>query len=238
MSDSGFVLPKNQGGIIVAPVIHILPVEGWGYFVKNKDRLSKELVEIASNEDTNTSVYMTEEDGSPYLYVYRDDKKIFQSECTTVFETERNLRVVYAQYLTPVRIVVEETELEEESDISGYSDVETPAPDDNDVPPCKGLDEMTEDEFQEYVSEREDAIFAAVTALIEVLTEDDIGNLSIAKEDDSKLDNIVDHIVEHLAINCGLCIRRPMTVIEDESGLHVRTEYPYEEFDFSAEELH
>ena len=220
----------------MVPEIHIKPVEGWGYFAKNKKRLSEELVEIASNNDTNTSVYMTEENGKPYLYVYRGDKKIFQSECATVFETERNLRVVYANYLTPLQLTVGEAD--EDEDIMSFSDVGTSLPDDDDVPPCKGIDEMTDAEFQDYVSEREDAICAAVISLIEVLTEDSIDNIDLDKQDDSNLDNIVDHIVEYMAIKCGLCIRRPMTVIEDESGLHVRTEYPYEEFDFSAEELH
>ena len=212
------------------PTIHIKPVEGWGYFAKNRSRLSDELVEIASNESTNTSVYMTEEDGKPYLYVYRDDKKIFQSSCDTVFEAERNLRVIYAQYLTPIQVVDED-----EDDAEIVAEDEEP---DTDTPPLPNIDEMSEEEFQEYVSEREDTIFAAVKDMIEVMVEGSVDSLSMDKKDDSFMDNIVDHIVEHLAINCGLCIRRPMTVVEDESGLHVRTEYPYEEFDFSEEELH
>ena len=212
------------------PTIHIKPVEGWGYFAKNRSRLSDELVEIASNESTNTSVYMTEEDGKPYLYVYRDDKKIFQSSCDTVFEAERNLRVIYAQYLTPIQIADED---EDDAEIVA-EDEETDA----DTPPLPNIDEMSEEEFQEYVSEREDTIFAAVKDMIEVMVEGSVDSLSMDKKDDSFMDNIVDHIVEYLAISCGLCIRRPMTVVEDESGLHVRTEYPYEEFDFSEEELH
>lgn len=212
------------------PTIHIKPVEGWGYFAKNRSRLSDELVEIASNESTNTSVYMTEEDGKPYLYVYRDDKKIFQSSCDTVFEAERNLRVIYAQYLTPIQIADED---EDDAEIVA-EDEET----DTDTPPLPNIDEMSEEEFQEYVSEREDTIFAAVKDMIEVMVEGSVDSLSMDKKDDSFMDNIVDHIVEYLAISCGLCIRRPMTVVEDETGLHVRTEYPYEEFDFSEEELH
>ena len=188
------------------------------------------MVEIASNESTNTSVYMTEEDGKPYLYVYRDDKKIFQSSCDTVFEAERNLRVIYAQYLTPIQIADED---EDDAEIVA-EDEETDA----DTPPLPNIDEMSEEEFQEYVSEREDTIFAAVKDMIEVMVEGSVDSLSMDKKDDSFMDNIVDHIVEYLAISCGLCIRRPMTVVEDESGLHVRTEYPYEEFDFSEEELH
>ena len=48
-------------------VIHIQPVEAWAYYEENRLRLLDELVEIASDESTNTSVYMTDEDGFLYL---------------------------------------------------------------------------------------------------------------------------------------------------------------------------
>ena len=81
------------------PVIHIQPVELWTYYEEERLRLLNELVEIASHEDTNTSVYVTDEDGFPYLYVYRDDKKIFESKCYSQYMAERNLREIYASYL-------------------------------------------------------------------------------------------------------------------------------------------
>lgn len=235
----------------VAPVIHIQPVEAWGYYIKNQERLEEELVEIASNEETKTSVYMTDEDGTPYLYVYRNDKKIFQSECSTIYTTERNLRMIYAKYLTPLRVVVG-GKTDDEEDDSPYNDDEFPLAegDDDNVPmpdatddedddaPISELDAMSDAEFQDMIDEREDVIYAAIQDLIAVLTEDDVCALEFSGEDDDSVDNIVDHIVEYLAIKCGLRIRRPMNVINDESGLHVRTEYPYEEFDFSEEELH
>lgn len=236
----------------VAPVIHIQPVEAWGYYIKNQERLEEELVEIASNEETKTSVYMTDEDGTPYLYVYRNDKKIFQSECSTIYTTERNLRMIYAKYLTPLRVVVG-GKTEDEDDDSPYNDDEfplaegdddnVPMPDatddeDDDTPPISELDAMSDAEFQDMIDEREDVIYAAVQDLIAVLTEDEVSAMEFSGEDDDSVDAVVDHIVEYLAIKCGLRIRRPMTVVDDESGLHVRTEYPYEEFDFSEDELH
>lgn len=219
----------------MAPVIHIQPVEGWGYFVRNKHRLSKELVEIAENESTNTSVYMTEEDDKPYLYVYRDDKKVFQSACNSVYETDRNLRVIYAQYLNDMQVVgckdTKSKDDHEEDDIP-------PDHDDDDAPPCSDLDAMSDKEFQEYIDEREDVIFSAVSDLIAVLTEDNAGGLECDQTDDVSVDNIVDHIVEYLAIECGFRIRRPMIIIEDNTNFEIRTEYPYEEYDFSEEERH
>lgn len=222
------------------PVIHIRPAEGWGYFVRNKTRLSEELVEIASNEATNTSVYMTEENGNPYLYVYRDDKKIFQSECTTIYETERNLRVVFATYITDLEVVGssngDEDDSEEAEDNTSVAEADD---DDDDTPPANSdLDAMSEKEFQSYINEREDVIFNAVSDLIAVLTEDSVSALEFDPSDDDCVDNIVNHIVEYLAIKCGFRIRRPMTIIEDDTGFEVRTEYPYEEYEFSESELH
>ena len=230
----------------VAPVIHIQPVEAWGYYIKNQERLEEELVEIASNEETKTSVYMTDEDGTLYLYVYRNDKKIFQSECSTIYTTERNMRMIYAKYLTPLVVVGGKVE----DDDSPYDDADFPLEDaddnaamsdtdeDDDDSPVSDLDAMSDAEFQNMIDEREDAIYTAIQDLIAVLTEDEVSALEFSGEDDDSVDNIVDHIVEYLAIKCGLRIRRPMNVVDDESGLHVRTEYPYEEFDFSEEELH
>lgn len=222
------------------PVIHIRPADGWVYFVRNKTRLSEELVEIASNEATNTSVYMTEENGNPYLYVYRDDKKIFQSECTTIYETERNLRVVFATYITDLEVVGSSNEDEYDSEeAEGNTSVAEADDDDDDTPPANSdLDAMSEKEFQSYISEREDVIFNAVSDLISVLTEDSVSVLEFDPSDDDCVDNIVNHIVEYLAIKCGFRIRRPMTIIEDDTGFEVRTEYPYEEYEFSESELH
>lgn len=222
------------------PVIHIRPSEGWGYFVRNKTRLSEELVEIASNEATNTSVYMTEENGNPYLYVYRDDKKIFQSECTTIYETERNLRVVFATYITDLEVVGSSNDDEDDSEeAEDNTSVAEADDDDDDTPPANSdLDAMSEKEFQSYINEREDVIFNAVSDLIAVLTEDSVSALEFDPSDDDCVDNIVNHIVEYLAIKCGFRIRRPMTIIEDDTGFEVRTEYPYEEYEFSESELH
>lgn len=221
------------------PVIHIRPAEGWGYFVRNKTRLSEELVEIASNEATNTSVYMTEENGNPYLYVYRDDKKIFQSECTTIYETERNLRVVFATYITDLEVVGSSNDDEDDPEEAEDNTSVAAADDDDDTPPANSdLDAMSEKEFQSYIDEREDVIFNAVSDLIAVLTEDSVSALEFDPSDDDCADNIVNHIVEYLAIKCGFRIRRPMTIIEDDTGFEIRTEYPYEEYEFSESELH
>lgn len=208
------------------PVIYLQPAEGWTYHNEERKRLEEELVEIASNEGTKTSVYMTDEGGRPYLYVYRDDKKIFQSECATQYETERNLRVVYAQYINQLHIVgniaPDDTDKEDE---------------DADLPPFDDINAMSETEFKEYCDKREAEITEGVVSLIEILTEDKSGALEFGDKEDESLESITDQIVEFLAIKCGFCIRRPMELMDDDHGLMVRTEYPYEEFEFGDGEL-
>lgn len=215
------------------PVIHIQPVEVWTYYEEERLRLCEELVEIASNEDTKTSVYVTDEDNYPYLYVYRDDKKIFESKCYSQYMAERNLREIYAKYLTPLQVVGSSAPTELKEDDCQTSDDE----DDVDLPPCTDLDAMSEAEFKDYCNEREDVILKAVCELIDVLTEDETGSIEFGDGDEDSIDVVVDKIVEYLAIKCGFSIRRPMEIMDEDSGLMVRTEYPYEEFEFGDGEL-
>lgn len=213
------------------PVIHIQPVELWTYYEENRLRLCDELVEIASNEDTKTSVYVTDEDNHPYLYVYRDDKKIFESKCWTQYVAERNLREIYASYLAPLKIVGGSAAKEEEAEIPDDDD------EDADTPPFDDLAAMTDEEWDTYCDEREDVIHDAVLSLIDILTEDETSSLELSSEDDDSFNTVVDKIVEYLAIKCGFRVRRPMEVVDDDTGLLVRTDYPYEEYDFGEGDI-
>lgn len=213
------------------PVIHIQPVELWTYYEENRLRLYDELVEIASNEDTKTSVYVTDEDNHPYLYVYRDDKKIFESKCWTQYVAERNLREIYASYLAPLKIVGGSAAKEEETEVPDDED------EDVDTPPFDDLAAMTEEEWGTYCDEREDVIHDAVLSLIDILTEDETSSLELSSEDDDSFNTVVDKIVEYLAIKCGFRVRRPMEVVDDDTGLLVRTDYPYEEYDFGEGDI-
>lgn len=222
-------------------LLYIQPEDAWDFHSKNRFRLEEELVEIASNATTRTSVYITDEDGFPYLYVYRDDKKVYQAKCLTYASTEYNLGTVYRKYILPAADCVDEKSVadayQEDMPDNGPCETIHGVDDDPDMP-CSELDAMSSAEFQDMVDEREDEIYAAVQDLIEVLTEDTTGAMDFDNKDVPSADDIVDHIVEYLAIKCGLRIRRPMLVLDDESGLNVRTEYPYEEYDFSDDELH
>lgn len=216
------------------PVIHIQPVELWTYYEENRLRLCDELVEIASNEDTKTSVYVTDEDNHPYLYVYRDDKKIFESKCWTQYVAERNLREIYASYLAPLKVVGGGTAVKAVDDTKFPEDEED---EDVDTPPFDDLAAMTEEEWDTYCDEREGVIHDAVLSLIDILTEDETSSLELSSEDDDSFDTVVDKIVEYLAIKCGFRIRRPMEIVDDDSGELVRSDYPYEDYEFGEGDL-
>lgn len=209
-------------------VIHVQPEFGYKYFTQNTERLAEELVEIASDSKSDTSVYMTEENGDLLLYVYQKDKRVFQRNCRNSYEARVGMQDIYERYLPVVQAVEATDGADQSQDIDDEGDESEMKTD---------LDAMSDEEFEKYMEEREAVIAAAVYDMIEVLTEDSIGALEVDQADDGCLDNIVDHIVEHLAIKCGLRIRRPMVVSDDDSGKFVRTEYPYEEYDFSEEEL-
>lgn len=206
--------------------IHLQPAEAWDFFKEHKVRLATELMEIATNDATKVAVFITEEDDKPYLYVYRDDKKVFESACQTAYETERNLRIILATYVKGEPIPAD---LDKNTTTSAAVDDD----DDPDTPPfTDDIEAMTLEEFNEYADEREGVIICAIMSMIETLTEDDEGVI-----EDESLADIVDDIVEYLAIKHGLRIRRPMIVYDETAKKDVRTEYPYNEYEFEGGDL-
>ena len=134
-------------------------------------------------------------------------------------------------YLAPLKIVGGSTAKEEETEVPDDED------EDVDTPPFDDLAAMTEEEWDTYCDEREDVIHDAVLSLIDILTEDETSSLELSSEDDDSFNTVVDKIVEYLAIKCGFRVRRPMEVVDDDTGLLVRTDYPYEEYDFGEGDI-
>ena len=53
----------------------------WAFFQSHKDRLSKEMVVIAENKDTEYAVYLTEDNALPLFSVCKGDAKPEYEEC-------------------------------------------------------------------------------------------------------------------------------------------------------------
>ena len=202
--------------------VYLKPDQAWEFFKQNKKRLEDEMVEIATNDDTRTVIYLTEEEGHPAIKVYRNDIKQYEEGCVSLPDCEKTLKRLYTKYLTPLQVVVNNTGKKEDAD------------DDDDDAPVD--EEVSRAEFEAEIEEREEVIYQAVSDLIDVLTEDNISSLEFSDRDDDSVGNIVDHIVRYLAVECGFRIRRPMILFDEDKKQEVCTEYPYEEYDFSDDE--
>ena len=54
--------------------IHVPADKVWEFFQENKKRLKEEMVAIAENEDTEYTVYLTDEEGYPLFVVCQGDE--------------------------------------------------------------------------------------------------------------------------------------------------------------------
>lgn len=189
--------------------IHIPADEVWSFFHKNKDRLTKEMVAIAENTDTEYAVYLTEDSccsGYPMFAVCKGDKEpeyeegaINQSDCT---ETAKKC---YIRYLFPVIIN-----------------------DDRAIPEDNDDEEMTAQEMQDNAYEREDELRLALCDFLQVvLQEGNDGTDIMDMYGSAFVDEVLDGFLENLSLEHCIPIYRPMFLTDEETGDEVYTEYPY-----------
>lgn len=197
--------------------VYLKPDQVWEFFKRNKERLEEEMVEIATNDDTKTAIYLTEEEDHPAIKVYRNDIEQYSEGCVSLPDCEKSMKRIYAKYLTPLRVVVSETSDEDD-------DADTD-------------DELSRAEFEDEIEAREEVIYQAFRDFIDVLTEDNISSLEFTDKDDDSVDHIIDHVIRYLAVECGFRIRRPMILYDEDNKQEVCTEYPYEEYDFDDDKV-
>lgn len=208
--------------------VNMKPEQLWPCFHNRIDRFMEEMVEIACNEETNTVIFLTEENMYPYIYVYRNDKRVYQEIITNEEDAEKTLLKIYMKWLYPIMVVVDAEDGED-------ADGEEP----DDTPPFEwdASDPEHYEMFMEEASERERVIRNAFEDLLAVLTEDAMVAAEMFGDDSDQSDHIIDHIVQYLAIDCGVRIRRPMVIFDEDEGEEVLSEYPYNDYKFSEEEL-
>lgn len=202
--------------------IGLKPNQVWDFYNKNLARLADEMVSIARNDQTGYEIFLTEEESVPMISVYKDDKMVYEEGAVSASDTERTVREIYQKYLLPMVVVVSKDKTPKE---------ETPVEEDGEEP---FDDEMTRMDQEDQIYEREDAIYLAFQDFLQVLAEDDY-SIQDTFPDDAKVNEIIDHILEFLAIDYGLRIRRPMFIVDTDTGVEDFSEYPYEEYDFREE---
>jgi len=188
--------------------IHIQPEDVWSFFEANEERLSREMVAIAENEETEYAVYLTENDGYPLFSVCKGDKEpeyeevaISHNDCT---DTAKRC---FVRYLFPVVVSSNTTTFDHEDEEEDAED-------------------YTKQEQEDAIYQREDELAFALGDFLQVVLEEgcygseiiDIYGLQVINE-------ILDHFLEYLANQYDFRIYRP-TLFSDESGEYY-VEYPY-----------
>lgn len=198
--------------------IGLKPNQVWDFYNKNVARLSDEMVSIAKNDHTGYEIFLTEEESVPMISVYKDDKLVYEEGAVSEADTEKTVREIYQKYLLPLVAVVSKEPKKEE----------TTTEEDGGEP---SEEEMTRMDQEDQIYEREDAIYLAFQDFLQVLAEDDY-SIKDTFQEEAEVNEIIDHIVEFLAIDHGIRIRRPMFIQDTDTGLEEFSEYPYEEYDF------
>ena len=197
--------------------IGLKPNQVWDFYNKNVARLSDEMVSIAKNDHTGYEIFLTEEEGVPMISVYKDDKLVYEEGAVSEADTEKTVREIYQKYLLPLVAVVSK---EPKKEATAEEDGEEASD-----------EEMTRLDQEDQVYEREDAIYLAFQDFLQVLAEDDY-SIKDTFQEDAEVNEIIDHIVEFLAVDHGIRIRRPMFIVDEDTGIEEFSEYPYEEYDF------
>lgn len=192
--------------------VMLTPDAAWKFYNENKIRCSKELIEIATNRETNTVVYLTEEQGKPYVVVERNEEEVYSESCVSEPDMEDTLRNVYLKWLPKPELKVH---TKSAYDASNPLDMEV---------------------FREIADERNEELRNAFQDFICVVTGNDpyFADAYAVLSDDP--DEIMDRVLEFIGSECGVSVYRPMVVFDEDAGCEVCTEYPYDEYVFGEDE--
>lgn len=195
--------------------IHLKPTEVWNFFKQNKPRLEKEMVAIAENEETDYSVYLTEENGCPLLSVYKEDKKLYEEGAVSEKDCESTTKQIYIKYLFPVVITTPKYSFETE----------------NDEPEYEPTEEEERQMLEDSVYEREDELFFAMADFLEVLLNCNGTEQISSLYGEEIIEEMLDCICTVLAEEYLISVYRPTLIDDDETGEEKYVEYPYLDVD-------
>lgn len=193
--------------------IYIPADDVWSFFQSNIDRLKKEMVIIAENEDTEYAVYLTEDKGYPSFAVCKGNEKpeyeegaISETDCT---ETAKRC---YVRYLFPVVV----------NNLKGFPKGTFDEPEEE--------EDLTEQDRQDRVYEREDELQLALCDFLAVALNLDGDPVEVVEAEcgNALINEILDYFLEYLGFEQCLEIYRPMFLTDDETNSEVYTEYPYD----------
>lgn len=212
--------------------INLKPENSWGFFSKNRNKLSDSQIEIASNTATNTSICLTEEGGFPVFNVYRESEKIYdepavQADCLST------LRNIYIRYLFPL-VVDTKKEQNKGSEPTPKYTFSSPEEEDESYIASGGtimrsVGAHGPSDVEDEVYEREDKLEMAVYDALTTFVSGDIEAM-LGQGFEDILKDMVDDVCESLATLYGISVYRPTWVeSEDDDQTLILKEYPYDE---------
>lgn len=196
--------------------VYITPDAVWDFFSNNKERLKKEMVVIAENDDTNYAVYLTEDCNLPLFLVCKGSEKPEYKEWADEEDCSEIARKFYSTYLFPV--IVTNDKFTKEID--------------------EPEEDLTRQEMEDAQYEREDELMLALGDFLSVvIQEGDDGTDVLDAYGQDFFDEILDHFLEYIAQECCIPVYRPMILTDEETGCEIYTEYPYnDEYEYPFED--
>lgn len=180
--------------------VYLEPEQVWGFYHTEHITDSVSVV-LAENKTAGFSVEMTDDMGLPRIRVFDSEGDLLIAEdAMSNLDAIETVRMLYEAYIYP-----------------DFSEA------DPDIPPESDIsDDITPEEFEDLMYEREDDLRLASTDYLEVLLEksDYRGNIKDIEEE------FTEHACNILATKFGICIYRP-TIVEYQDGTEDVELYPY-----------
>ena len=211
---------KLKGVLEMSIKIYIEPEDVWGFYHANPERMEKEMVVIAENEETEYAVYVTDDEGCLTFLVYSGDEEIFDDYALEKIMCTETARGIYETYLYPVEVY----------DKRYFPDIY-----DNDTPPSS----ESQQDMEDIVYEREDELCLAMSDFLETLLikavysasyvgGDDCLNAIDIDEDYIEVisDEILDSLCRFLNKRYHISVYRPRLIEKDNKEMLL--EYPYD----------
>jgi hypothetical protein len=170
--------------------IFLKPSEVWNFYESDIARMKREMVAVATNEETGYAVYLTDSGEGAVLEVHRNDQLVDSAALHDATIAKDIAASIYLEYLYPVTVT------------SGVAEPCEQEPDEEDT-------ELSEAELEDLIVEREDELLMALSQFLEVAVDgfdydEALGN--------GILDEILDGVCEYLTSEWALPVFRPAFV--------------------------
>lgn len=182
--------------------VYLRPEDVWVFFCKNKSRLEREMIEVASSACKEYTVYLTmDESLHPRFFVYEygnDEDPIHEEWCVNETDAENTALRLYREYV--FLDLVSSSSNEEDSE-----------------------HESVDDE----IYQREDELKLAMLDFLSCVLQEKNGDKIITEYGEAFVSEVLDHVLEYISYDHCIPIFRPMFVEDPETGDEVFEEFPY-----------